>query len=368
MIKLTLGRLIHRVGDPQFGARLLCMGLLLILSACGTSGSNYRDSIASLANSAAAGTTSVSSIDAAIADDLTAIVSQIFNPLDTTLQINTNTTDPILQYLIGVLAEDGFGIQRVSADQGAHFVSYNRESESWDGVERITFAVTLGAVVVSRDYFTPTKTMITPASPVRLSGTRAQVVVNDDASPTKTVSNPAYSSASYVASLELDEQAPVISLITPQLVSQVAARSADGPSLQALNSNQVEINNLFYGDTSTFSSLLDDFEKVDRMVIVFGNDSMILGETNKALIDQFVETRLQTGDIISLVGCSNGPTVLDIGNEGLALGRAKRVTEALLARGIPADSVLNEGCWAPVNAGDRFPSRGVVMELWRRNA
>ena len=96
---------------------------------------------------------------------------------------------------------------------------------------------------------------------------------------------------------------------------------------------------------------------------------MVLGSRNKSLIDQLVENVLGEEDIVSLVGCSNGPTALEIGNEGLALGRAKRVTEALLARGVSREKVLDEGCWAPVaEAEDRFPSRGVVLELWRKNA
>jgi len=101
---------------------------------------------------------------------------------------------------------------------------------------------------------------------------------------------------------------------------------------------------------------------------VFGNDSMVLGSTNKSLIDQFVDNEIREGDVVSLIGCSNGPTSLEIGNEGLALGRAQRVTEALTSRGVPRENVLDEGCWAPVSAQDRFPNRGVVMELWRSNA
>jgi hypothetical protein len=179
------------------------------------------------------------------------------------------------------------------------------------------------------------------------------------------VTNPAFSQALYVATLGLDEQVPVISLITPDVVSNITTRSTRGPSLQALNSSKVEVANLFYGSDSNFASILEDYEQVDRQIVVFGNDSMILGDTNKQLIEQFVDQKLRGTDVISLVGCSNGPTALDIGNEGLALGRAKRVTEALLARGVARERILDEGCWAPVRAGDRFPSRGVVLELWR---
>ena len=310
----------------------------------------------------------VETVDQTILDDMTDIVTQLFEPIDTTLQVNYANNDPLLQYFIDQLVNSGYGIQRVSADQGANYVSYRRDLSKADGTSMINYRVFVGAVEIARDYSVPRMNIVAPASVFRLSGTRESVTVNDRPSGRKIVTDPSLSQAQYFASLQLDEQAPVISLITPQLVERVSARSADGPSLQALNSSKIEVNNLFYGGGSTFSSLLDNYQRVHKQVIVFGNDSMVLGDTNKSLIDQLVDSKFRNGDIISLVGCSNGATSLDIGNEGLALGRAKRVTEALLNRGIAREYVLDEGCWAPVSAGDAFPSRGVVLELWRENA
>jgi hypothetical protein len=341
---------------------LCLLGTLSLLTACTLPGIPS----ANLASGrpAAGNAGSVSAIDRSMFDDLGAVVEQIFEPFDTTLQINRQDNDARMQYLLSVLAAKGFGIQRVSADQGANYLSYVRTQNDDD---EIRLSITIGAVVIGRDYELVRRNAVTPVSRVRLSGTRVPVSITDRATASFQVRDPDLATAQYVASLGLEEQSPVISLITPELVGRVANVSTSGPSLQALNSSQVEVNNLFYGDTSTFASILDDHVQVDRQVIVFGNDSMVLGDTNKQLIDQFVDTRVQPGDLISLVGCSNGPTALEIGNEGLALGRAKRVTEALMARGVARERVLDEGCWAPTSAGARFPSRGVVMELWRSN-
>jgi hypothetical protein len=307
-------------------------------------------------------------VDQTIIQDLAGVIAQIYNPLSTTLQINATASDRTLNHFVAVLAKKGFGIQRVSADQGANFVSYTRTKENFDNNPHINFSVAVGAVNVARKYQVMGNDIVAPASTVRLSGTRASVTVNDKVSSRKMVNDPSLSKAQYVASLSLDAQAPMISLITPEIVKNIAAQSADGPSLQALNSSKVEVNNLFYTSQSTFSSLLDDYSKIYKYVVVFGNDSMVLGKTNKSLIDQLVENVLNEDDIVNLVGCSNGPTALEIGNEGLALGRASRVTDALLARGVARDNILDEGCWAPVaEQQDRFPNRGVVLELWRRN-
>ena len=115
-----------------------------------------------------------------------------------------------------------------------------------------------------------------------------------------------------------------------------------------------------------FGNVDDTHRRVDRQVIVFADDSMVLGDDNREMLAEFVATRVRESDVVGLVGCSNGPTALDIGNEGLALGRAARVADELVARGVPREQVRDEGCWGPASVGDRFPGRGVVLELWRR--
>lgn len=311
----------------------------------------------------------IPSVDRTIVRDLAAVISQIYDPLSTTLQVNSIDTDETLNHFVTVLAKKGFGIQRVSADQGANFVSYSRSKEKLNNQPHVNFSVSVGAVSIARKYQLMADNSVSPASTVRLSGTRAPVAVNDAASRNIKVSDPSLSTVVYVSTLDLDSQAPMISLITPEIVSSIAGQGAGQTSLQALNSNKVEVNNLFYAEQSTFASVLEDYSKIYKYVVVFGNDSMVLGNSNKSIIDQLVENVVREDDIVSLVGCSNGPTALEIGNEGLALGRASRVTEALMSRGISRENILDEGCWAPVlEEQDRFPNRGVVLELWRKNA
>lgn len=358
----------------QYRQRLSCVLLLAgcaVLSACSLPGPTGAGS-----NTSTNKSDTLSSVDRAIINDHINVIEQIFDPLSTTLQINNNNTDSRLDTFVRMLAQRGYGIQRVSADQGANYFSYGREQSTDVQQPLIKFTTIVGAVEISRDYWLLSKSAVSPASPVRLSGTRAAVNVDAVAIDNKQIANQDNSTVTYVASLELDEQSPVISLVTSDLVDKVARdtvqssaiKPADpgAPSLQALNASRMEINNLFYADSSVFGSVLDDYTKVERQVVVFANDSMVLGNANKALLNQFIDTSLQNDDIVSLVGCSNGQTALDIGNEGLALGRAKRVTEALMARGVARERVLDEGCWAPVSAGDKFPARGVVLELWRK--
>ncbi|MFK8083081.1 MAG: hypothetical protein AB8B97_22600 [Granulosicoccus sp.] len=359
---------VKRAGQGSRSLSLLSIACALVLGACGTVNLQNLPIDANAESSPLSQAPGVSVVDRSIVADIIRAAVQIYPPLNTTLQVSKDNDEPLQAYFIKQFAAAGYGIQRVSADQGSNFFTFSRTERVDDqGEQIISLDSSIGAVDIGRDYLTPRANTISPASAFRLSGTRAAVEVTDTPNASFAVTNPDNSKAEYAASMNLNEQAPpVISLITDDLVDRVAARVAQNTSLQGLNSSRVEVSNLFYANQSNFSSVLDDYEQIERQIVVFGNDSMILGETNKSLIEQFVRQRFDSDDLISLVGCSNGPTALDIGNEGLALGRAERVTQALLSQGIARDSILDEGCWAPVSAGDKFPSRGVVLELWRR--
>lgn len=297
--------------------------------------------------------------DKTMALDIVRSASQLYRPLNTTLQFNNKHSDPLLEHFIALFTEIGFGIQRVNADQGSNYFSYTLVVDrAQNGKPIYRLDTSIGAINVGRNYTPAGVNTISPISPVRIAGTRAVVKVNDTPNDRFSIGNSDVSRAIYTASLNL---------ITNDLVDQLAIKVSEGASLQGLNSNPVEVINVFHTRESNFTSLLDDYKPVYRQVVVFGNDSLVLGDTNRLLIEQFARQRVRSEDLISLLGCSNGHTDLEIGNKGLALGRARRMTEALLAHGIERNRILEEGCWAPMAAGEDTPTRGVVMELWRKS-
>lgn len=123
-------------------------------------------------------------------------------------------------------------------------------------------------------------------------------------------------------------------------------------------------NMMDLGD-SNYAGLLDDYGNVEELILMFPNDSLRLGDDNKAQIRKTLERFDPGRDVYSIVGCSLGPTRLENGNQALALGRANRVKEELLFAGVPHERILDEGCWAGESA-TRFPSRGVVLTLKRQ--
>lgn len=123
--------------------------------------------------------------------------------------------------------------------------------------------------------------------------------------------------------------------------------------------------NIYDTDRSNYAEVLAQYRTVTRKVLIFANDSMIMGDANKRIASQLADNFDSETDIISLIGCSHGPTSLRNGNALLANGRASRVKEEFLIAGIDAELVLDEGCWAGI-AHDKMPARGVIVTHKRR--
>ena len=301
----------------------------------------------------------------AVTRDLADALAQAFEPLVTTLQVNADDDDPLTDAYVRALSDHGFGIQRVPADQGPNYLVH--EAVRLDGPGEVAHRLVAGSVEVSRDYRFAGGERVSAISPLRLAGSRARVAVGGDRPVRVAAESPLLNRVEYVGPVPLEAPPPIISLVTPSVVEGAVESAVGAPSRRALNPDRVEVGNLFFGGDA-FESLESTHRRVARQVVVFGDDSLVLGADNRAVLERFVDETLEPGDVVGLVGCSNGPTSAEIGNEGLALGRAARVTEALVARGIARERILDQGCWAPTSAGDRFPGRGVVVELWRRNA
>ena len=298
--------------------------------------------------------------------DLVSMLRQVLDPVHTTIQVGVAEQSDDAEIVLRELSESGYGIQLVDADQGAHYLSHEKtvDAESSDGTN-FEFLIRIGGIEMMRSYTKIGREDIRPISPMQIAGTRTRVNLDDRRFGPTVAEDPLVSRVDYIGSqLDLNE-VPVISLLKDPLTGQDPALTG-GPTLIALNSSKVEINNRFYG-ASAFNSITDDYERIDRRTVVFSNDSMRLGRSGKQVISVFLNEYLEKSDLIGLIGCSNGTTALEIGNEGLALGRASRITKELISLGVPRDKILDEGCWAPTVA-EEFPARGVVIELWRKGA
>ncbi len=330
----------------------LFTGIMVLLSACAFPGP---------AKPVGDDTPNLEAANPIVASDLLSIFTQITIPFSTTIQVSSLDENSMVKAAVKGLVDQGYGIQRVTTDQGANLLRVIR-TQPTDDKSMYRYTLKVGNVVVSRLYDISNRGAL-PASVFEISGSLIAADI-DDSHFTENY-NPQFKAVTYTSISTESERPTAISLITDDLVDRVSSAATQGASTQAINSSQVEITNLFNGE-SVFQSITDTHNQMARQVLVFPNDSMVMGDTNKLLVRDFLISYKTGSDQIRLVGCSNGSTNLAIGNEGLALGRAARVADELQRRGVPRDRILDEGCWAPVSAGDRFPGRGVVMELWRR--
>jgi len=338
----------------------LALGLLVLLSAgCASTSGNRLGDDNRLTDPLS---------EQLIVSDLMHVMSQLLPPRSNTVQFRSEQS-ALATTVTSDLRERGYGLQKVTADQGANYLSHEVIAlTEADGGRQYRYTLAIGNLSVERHYVDLGRE-IYPGSPLVVRG--AGTTLASDIALNTELFEVANDDRAYLFRIEFRERdvpavaVPRITLITNELVADIASNTVKAPNSVALNSANREITNLYFTNESNFSSATRGYKTIRRDVVVFDNDSMRLGPNGKRKVLTFSKQFRADTDFIQLLGCSNGYTDLPIGNEGLALGRSKRVVDEFLSLGIDKGSLLDEGCWAPDNLDGRFPRRGVVMELKR---
>lgn len=302
-----------------------------------------------------------------VVSDLSFVMAQLVEPKSHTVQFKPDSGQ-LGSSVLQQLKSQRYGLQKVSADQGANLVSYEVVAlAEADGDKQYRYMLGIGNVSVERHYV-DLGDRIYPSTPVIVRGVAASQSNGVALDP--ALFDVMGEELAYLFNIEFRDMpvvaVPRITLITNELVADIATTTIQNPEAVGTNAANMEVTNLYFTNESNFSDATRGYRTVRRDVIIFDNDSMRLGDLGKSKVRQVAGMFDEERDYIQLLGCSNGKTQMDIGNEGLALGRAKRVLEEFLALGVSESSLLDEGCWAPENLDGRFPRRGVVVELKRR--
>ena len=324
--------------------------------------------------------------------NLLAVVPQLLEPFNTTIQFNETESVDVIP-AVEELVKLGYGMQRVDADQGKYFLDIKDVTLAGDVANKETrLRIALGDIELTRSYKIVSRQAydansastnpkvqlvwrddqaILPAGPMLLAGTRLPVKVDGyeldlsaDTGRNKLTLTP--STAQYTAAAPIEGGIPSISLITDDLIQQVAQNSFPSVGMPDLSVDTFTLENMSHVFDEAFASLSDNYTRIRRETVIFPNDSQVLGRPGKLIVRKIIGRYSENSDLVGIVGCSNGYTNLDIGNEGLALGRAKRIAEEFYSAGISRDRVFNEGCWGTTAGTPGFPNRGVVIDLWRR--
>lgn len=291
-----------------------------------------------------------------IAADFVSALSQIpgYTPQNTTVEFErSKLADTFTSAMRDKLELFGYGIRWVDASVDNNLFQYRREYETSNtALKRTRYELAVGDVELRRTYVGGEEHAVQPVTPLYIRGADASKVVLNDAAFASQ--NPTSAKNSLSVS---DSVSPL----------SVWARKEQNENPLAMPLVALpSVRNVFELGGSNHTDALASHTTVVERVLTFANDSLRLGTVNKQIIHAVVSDYVAETDMFSVLGCSLGPTKLKGGNAALALGRASRVTEALLFAGVAPDKILDEGCWAGDSGGNTLPKRGVILTLNRR--
>ena len=261
-------------------------------------------------------------------------------------------------------------------------LSYRVELPTEDAQDLHTFYVSVGKVHLKRSYeivdgrIAPVTQMLMagvdasrlrPLKPARQSNERLAAQSQHEQSNERAV-------VQAIPSRPKVEVSPFVT--SPALASnEQDAENIDVPYLNGLLVKDEDWNpletNMFVTGSSVYDPLFADaangYSEISSRVLVFPNDSLVLGRQNKNYLLNLADKMQPGTDIVRVIGCSHGQTNLVEGNQKLARGRAVRVREELVLAGVQGEAVLHEACWAPEHFDEVMPRRGVVVMHLREN-
>ncbi len=321
--------------NKRLGAGLFVAGLMAMSAGCSIASKNANGGVDSVPNYELI---AENMLDVLAADER-------LHYTNTTFQI-TQPETPFAEALYNQLNERGYGVQLVSGDVGANFIRYEaRPLETDQGTVEL-YSMSVRDVTVERQYWVMDGKSV-PTSPVTLTTDVVREVDLDDRLFEAEL-DPEISRVVYV-----DTGAPEVVLINKP--APVAEGFVNTPS------EPVRLRNVYDIRKSNFASVFKQYNNVSRVTLVFGNDSLTLGNRNRAILHKLAREINPETDIISIIGCSHGNTALQSGNQLLAEGRAQRVTESLMFAGVKPDLIMDEACWAEGYWDDVAPRRGVLV-------
>lgn len=265
------------------------------------------------------------------------------------------------ELLVASLQDAGYDL-RIGDKASTGWLNYSIEPVSVvapaapvPGTADYTFMVSAGSVKVKRTYRVDSQG-VRPASSLFVHGGDGSGIRLQDA----LFDRPSTGTASA-------RDKPIQVAEKRAAANQTAANLALENRAAVKGTLPVAKKNMYETRRSNFESVLRNYDSVRSDVLIFPNDSLVMGASNKRIAREIVASFNPGSDVISVIGCSHGKTSLVNGNQKLALGRSYRVKEELILAGIAADKILEEGCWANVHFDQKMPRRGVVVTHKRRS-
>ena len=250
-----------------------------------------------------------------------------------TLQINAPTT-AYGNALVRALEDAGFGLQRVSADQGTHFVSYSKRLSETESGLVTDYELSVGDVSLRREY-SEQGPFIYPSSLMNVSG--AETITDIELSDSIFVEQGGINDA-FISGVQLEGEPD------PNLaVKTVDVRDFDELPLDKRTSQDEVFSKAralyFEKQANRKPPSLDAFSKHRRTVLIFeDNRTQVMGDANKQAVRLLVRA-FSDDDILMIKACLDAD-----GRDDAAMTRAIRVEQELLSFGVPSESTFIAPC------------------------
>jgi len=238
------------------------------------------------------GTDKISITSTDVANEFVSVMSGLdkFPPLSTTIQYSEPESEFAIE-VIDALKKRGFGTQKVSADQGANYIEIDSSTAPFNK-DVTKYIITIADITVQKSYINKDKSL-SPVSVFEIQGTSPQYIEHD---------------------------------------SKIEFYGENGVMLQHARES---IN----GATDVDN---DVYIPQKQLHVQFEPNSLDLGRDYKNTITNLADS-FGDHNRFSVSTCLNGESQIGEGDEQ-AKQRGNRITQELLAHGIPPENIRTESC------------------------
>ncbi len=294
-----------------------------------------------------------------VATDLVSAMMQLeeYPPWSTTVQISPSSSE-FGESLVAAFLAGGYGIQKVSADQGTNYVSYRRSVVESDLGQTLRYTLSIKNTRIYRDYQHSNK-QLHPSSVMTIAGSQPRnVKLNDD--------------------LYRQRGGEIV------FPSGVVFEQSDG-TFKVFNKRAVKVNPnskraqadqfshqrflLVAKSNTLLSNRLENtldirhWEPVRQVTLAFpSKDPDFLGNANKRAIKKLLADFDHQSQGISITGCAHNQSLLWDGTESDSLDRQRRVLDELLVAGVPVERLRENGCFKSEFSED-LPKQSVIVTI-----
>lgn len=250
-----------------------------------------------------------------------------------TLQIS-NPTTAFGNTLVRALEDAGFGIQRVSADQGLNYVTYGKRLSETEVGEVTDYSIAVGEIEVRREYNLE-EGKVFPSSLLLVTGTDRIVDIVLDDTIFAEQGGVGDTFISGIGGISVDSPTTDVNTVVVNDYDAVPLGKRTNQSNVLSEARQ----RIYSKESSQRAINLEPYHQLRRTVLIFEDkDSNVMGRGNKQVVTELSEN-FEQGDVISITACSD----VD-GSNPVSELRAVRVEEEFVSNDVEPGAVQIEPC------------------------